>query len=199
MASLSVPSTPTPTTKLMLLRTQDADFTRQSQSMVDVRHNTQKQDTVTYPMHLNDKVHRDVNESRNTQSIHSTVKTKFAWFWILIRENIYLLNNKHFLLYVVGNFFMNFGLWTIYTHFTNRAIKLGFSKQWAALLTSLVGIANLISRLVISSCSTWINVQRVMLYGILLLLGGIFCVTTVFAQTFIHQAVWAVLCGLTAG
>ncbi|XP_033759355.1 LOW QUALITY PROTEIN: monocarboxylate transporter 7-like [Pecten maximus] len=84
-----------------------------------------------------------------------------------------LLKDPIFLMFVVSNFFTSIGFNMPYIYLPDRALESGISKTDAALLVSVIGIANTIGRVVFGwmADQKWVN--RLMLYNTALTICGV--------------------------
>ncbi|OWF56683.1 monocarboxylate transporter 7-like [Mizuhopecten yessoensis] len=110
-----------------------------------------------------------------------------------------LLKDPIFLLFVVSNFFTSIGFNMPYIYLPDRALEAGISKTDAALLVSVIGIANTIGRVVFGwmADQKWVN--RLMLYSTALTICGIATALSPLSNSFEYLLVYAAVFGAFIG
>lgn len=85
----------------------------------------------------------------------------------------HLLGNSSFLLYCSSSALFFVGFSTFMAHIVNKAIINGISRQQAALIPSLMGIASIVGRLLFGLMTAKVRVNKVIMYGLAKSLMGV--------------------------
>mgnify|MGYP001794379115 CR=1 FL=1 len=111
-----------------------------------------------------------------------------------------LLRDFAFLLFLVSNFFTNFSFNTPFLYIPDRAKEFGMDKNSAGWLLSVVGIANIVGRVVFGVLADikWIKPHRLYLYNVGLVIAGL-ATTFSHSETYMGQMVYSVFYGVFMG
>ena len=85
------------------------------------------------------------------------------------------------------------------TALQDRALKWGMDGKQAAFLLSVIGIANTIGRIILGWLSDRREINRLYLYNSCLVVCGVSMGLSVFCNTYISQAVYCAIFGVTSG
>ena len=81
----------------------------------------------------------------------------------------------------------------------DRALEWGMDGKQAAFLLSVIGIANTIGRIILGWLSDRREINRLYLYNSCLVVCGVSMGLTVFCNTYISEAVYCAIFGVTSG
>ena len=110
-----------------------------------------------------------------------------------------LLLDVVFLLFVVSGLLANIGLVVPYIFLPNRGLLLGLSSSQSSWLMSVVGISNIVGRLVFGYIANMKYVNRMLAYNIVLVVCGICSMLSVLFSTFPLQICYSFVFGFSYG
>ncbi|XP_026284953.1 monocarboxylate transporter 9 isoform X3 [Frankliniella occidentalis] len=110
-----------------------------------------------------------------------------------------LFKDVIFLLFAVSNFLTSIGFYMPYSYLQAYAESIHIDTEWASGLISIVGIANLVGRLVLGYAADkpWVN--RLLVYNVSLSVSGFATILVVVCQDYYSLAVYAAVYGFTIG
>lgn len=110
-----------------------------------------------------------------------------------------LLKDPIFILFTVSNFCTSIGFNIPYVYLVAQAEERGISTNRASLLLAVIGIANLVGRIVLGYVSDkpWIN--RLMVYNVCLTICGLATIFSAFCYDFYSFVIYASVYGFTIG
>ena len=110
-----------------------------------------------------------------------------------------LFYDHRYVLVCFGTFCMNAGMMTFYQHMPSRADHYNVDKQQIAFLPMLTGIATAIARITFGFVANIPRVNRVLQYGVSILVGGFLEVLYFNATTFTSFMIFGILIGAING
>ncbi|XP_062588822.1 monocarboxylate transporter 12-like isoform X1 [Saccostrea cucullata] len=138
------------------------------------------------------KVKEDARKEQDITGFSNTFKAFRAQHRVLF--SISLLN------VYLSMFFSNLGVYLIYLHFASYVTSVGFSKLDAALLMSISGICNCISRILVGSAANASNMDEFVLFaGTFSLLGITTVLFPFYGKTYGGQIFYMITLGLYNG
>ncbi|ESO01407.1 hypothetical protein HELRODRAFT_174965 [Helobdella robusta] len=114
-------------------------------------------------------------------------------------SDLSLFKNKQFTAACIATLLFNLGTSMFYQHTPSRALTYGIAKQPTYLIQSVVGFVTLTARIVGAVVGNCKCTDRILQYGLSILLGGLCLVFTSPATTFLSICVIASCCGFAAG
>jgi len=113
--------------------------------------------------------------------------------------DISLFKDPVFMMYATSNFLTSIGFNVPYVFTVDRALEWGMESKQAAFLLSVIGIANTIGRIILGWLSDRGEINRLYLYNSCLVVCGVSMGLSVFCNTYITQAVYCAIFGVTSG
>lgn len=110
-----------------------------------------------------------------------------------------IMEEPVYIMFVVSNFLTSIGFNVPFVYTKDRAIHEGLSDDSAAMLLSVIGISNMVGRIVIGYISDKSFINRVYLYNILLTVCGLSTGFSFICNDFISMAAYCSIFGITAG
>ena len=110
-----------------------------------------------------------------------------------------VFRDPRFTLYGIASFCFNMGYIAFFMHYINRAVYLGVDERSATLLPSIYGVCNGIFRVMAGFIANIPNVNRVLMYGSFILLGGITACVTTLTYNFTTLGIAAGVFGISVG
>lgn len=110
-----------------------------------------------------------------------------------------IFKNSSFVLFLLSNFFVLFGIFCPYIYLPDRSIEGGCSKSESALFISVIGFANIFGRVLVAILADCTNVNRQLLYMIDLVICGLVTIASPFSNTVIYLATYSAIFGFSMG
>jgi hypothetical protein len=110
-----------------------------------------------------------------------------------------ILLNILFLLFAISNFLTSLGFNAPYIYINDQAISHGISPEHADILLQIIGISNMIGRIVLGFLSDLKQFNRLYLYSSVITICGIANLIEPFLTTFPYLAIYAGTFGFTSG
>ena len=119
----------------------------------------------------------------------------------LLRDltNSSIFSNTPFTLVCVGSFLMNLGLMVFMQHTPSRAVVIGIKPRLAYLLPTVTGVAVLAGRLIGGFIGNLPRMNRVLQFGVNIIICGFLLVLLGQIFSFAHLAVFGAAAGLVTG
>lgn len=108
-----------------------------------------------------------------------------------------LLKNVYFLLICLSNIFAFVGFYVPFVYTNNRAIELGISPTKAALLLSVIGVANTFSRVLAGWVCDHPKVSALHINNVCLLVSGISTMLVPICSSFVSLVIYCAVFGVT--
>lgn len=125
-----------------------------------------------------------IKESLLEPEISAKAETKRQCAFSYLQQSVSLLKHKRYCLYLLSYVLYGIGSNTFYTHVGNMAMMRGITKEQAALLPSVVGIAGILGRLPLIIFTHVINLHVVGLFSVYFILVGLSIVALAFMNNF---------------
>ncbi|ESO11891.1 hypothetical protein HELRODRAFT_185246 [Helobdella robusta] len=106
-----------------------------------------------------------------------------------------LLKDPNFALILVGNFFASIGAYIPFVYIAERAIYLNISENNAAFLISIIGIANIVGRLLSGTLANIPRLNTLLMHNVAVTLAGVMCLLNTFFTSFATICIFAVVFG----
>ena len=104
-----------------------------------------------------------------------------------------------FLLFAISNFLTSLGFNAPYIYINDQAISHGISQEHADILLQIIGISNMIGRIVLGFLSDLKQFNRLYLYSSVITICGLANLIEPFLKTFPLLAIYAGTFGFTSG
>ena len=135
--------------------------------------------------------------------VHRTAKAerKLHPFQDFLRDllDFSLLQNKLFFVCCFCTSLMNFGMLCFNFHTPNRALHYGIADDMIAIFPSVIGICMFVARLLSGLIADASFIDRPLLYGVSIALGGVVEITYIFFTDFLGILIWCCLFGICTG
>jgi len=113
--------------------------------------------------------------------------------------NLSLFSNVPFTLVCIGTLMMNLGIMVFIYHTPSRAMFLGIERRLAYLLPSVAGLALLFGRIIGGIVGNLSCTNRLLQYGISIVIGGFLLILLGSLESFTNLAVFGAASGFVAG
>lgn len=110
-----------------------------------------------------------------------------------------LLLDPVFMLFAISNLLTSIGFCVPYAYVPDRAAMHGVTKTNAAFLLAVIGIANMVGRVLFGWIADRERVNRLMLYNSALVLCGLFTAFSIYCDTFVMMVVYCAGFGMFIG
>jgi len=193
---LRVPKPGLPTSKSEVMGRKDIFY---SGSLINIPE--YRRDPHTYRRSVRDlDIEDDSHSAAEKRNICCCIKASPKQAKILNHMlDLSLFKDPVFMMYATSNFLTSIGFNVPYVFTVDRALEWGIDGKQAAFLLSVIGIANTIGRIILGWLSDRGEINRLYLYNSCLVVCGVSMGLSVFCSTYISQAVYCAIFGVTSG
>ena len=148
---------------------------------------------------------RDLGMSGGEPEVNSSSRTTFVKSLYLAMEDckhlfdITVFKNTAFTVYVIGNFFLPYGIHVVYVESVSRAVSKGIPLLQASFLGTAIGVGAASGRIFSSIVGNLKCTNRTLLYGTAALTGGMTSLLIGLSQQYLVWVLLSVTYGFTAG
>ncbi|CAM1312339.1 Mct1 (predicted) [Pycnogonum litorale] len=136
------------------------------------------------------------NEWRLLKLFHCSDEMSFAFHEML---DLSIMKDPIYILFNISNFLTSIGFNVPFVYTKDRAIHHGINEDNASFLLSMIGISNMIGRIVVGYVSDKPCVNRLYLYNCMLTVCGISTIFSFICTDYISMGIYASIFGITAG